>query len=163
MERKISSPFTEFFKVYTILGMIVLSFIIFGLIFSGNGFPVFLLAALGLSLFLAFDYWRMKEVEMTDAGLIVTERFFFTQKSIFVPFEQIESVNNSLWWLGNKKRTTVKFLEETEFGKEIVFVCRGFTRVNQAIVMEELKRAALANKSAERLDSAPSPVNLFSK
>lgn len=163
MERRISSPFTEFFKVYTILAIIVFFYILFGFVSSGGGFPLFLLAAMGLSLFLAYDYWRMKEVEMTDEGLILTERFFFTQKSVFVPFEQIESVSNRLWWLGNKKRTTVKFLEKTEFGKEIVFVCCGFTRVNQAIVMKELKRVALANKNAERLSSAPSPVNLFNE
>lgn len=98
---------------------------------------------------------------MTDAGLIITERFFFTQKSIFVPFEQIESVNNRLWWLGNKKRTTIKLLEETEFGKEILFISRGFTRINQAEIIEELNRAVLGSKNAERLNSAPSPLNLF--
>jgi hypothetical protein len=101
----------------------------------------------------------MKEVEIADAGLIITERFFFTQKSIFVPFEQIESADNRLGWLGNKKRTTIKFLEETEFGKEICFICRGFTRSNQASVIEQLNRAAIRSKNPNGLNPMPDDLN----
>ena len=154
MERKISSPFTEVFKVYSILSIIFLIGIIgFGL-FGFSDFPIVVFLALGVSLFLAFDFWKMKEVEITDEGLIITERFFFTQKSIFVPFEKVENANSKLWWLGNKKRTTVKFTEPTEFGQEIRFISRGFTRFAQTEIIEEINRAVYRTRIDGKIDRA---------
>lgn len=156
MERKISSSFTEFYKVYSIL-CIVLFVGIFGFTyfdFFDFPFSLFILLAFGVNLFLAFDFRRMKEVEITEAGLIITDRFFFTQKSIFVPFEQIENANNKLWWLGNKKRISIKFTENTEFGNEICFIAKGFTRMAQVEIIEELNRTIIRNKTADRIKSA---------
>jgi hypothetical protein len=156
MERKISSAFTEFYKVWGILSVILLV-AIHGLPFfetKGILFSLFILLLYIVTLFFAFDFWRMKEVESTDAGLIITDRFFFTQKCTFVPFEQIETVTASFWRLNNSRRISVKFTENTEFGNEIFFVSKGFTQITRAKIVEELNRTVRRSKNAERLKSA---------
>ena len=156
MERRISSSFTEFYKVYGIFSVLILVAFV-GLPFFNPfdwQFSVFMFAALFINLFFAFDFWQMKEVEITEAGLIITDRFFFTQKTIFIPFEQIESVNNKLWWLGNNRRTSIKFTENTKFGKEISFISKGFTRTTQAEIIEELNRTIIRSKRNDRINAA---------
>lgn len=149
MERKISSSLTEFYKVY---GVVLL--IIFLLAFSYQFFDspdslsmYFLLAIFLLNILVMIDSWQMKDVEMTDAGLIITERFFFKQKSIFVPYEKIETVKNKFWWLGNNARTSIKFTEKSEFGNEITFNCKGFTLNSRAKIIEELNLNLKHSKS----------------
>jgi hypothetical protein len=155
MERKISSSFTEFYKVYGVVSIFifVLFFAVPFSIFLNS--PFYILVILGLiNLFTAFDFWRMKEVEMTDSGLLISSRLFFKQKTIFVPYEKIESSKNKLWWLGNNKRISIKFKENTDFGKEISFISKGFTLNSQTKIVEELNRAIIQNRNAERLNSA---------
>jgi hypothetical protein len=156
MERKISSSFTEFYKVYSILSILLIAGFLASGFFEIVDFAslIFVLLIFVLSLFFVIDFWRMKEVEITDAGLIVTDRFFFTQKSIFVHFEKIENANNKLWWLGNKRRTTIKFTENTEFGNKICFIAKGFTRMAQVEIIEELNRTIIRNKTADRINAA---------
>jgi flagella basal body P-ring formation protein FlgA len=156
MERKISSSLTEFYKVYGIFALIIFLLFLAPLFFDFLEFPFTILLSLAalINLFAAYDFWRMKEVELTGAGLIITERFFFNQKTVFIPFEKIETVKNKLWWLGNKNRITIQFTEITEFGEEISFLSNKFTRTAQAELVEELNRTILRNKSANRLSSA---------
>lgn len=91
---------------------------------------------------------------MTDAGLLVSSRKFFNQQTIFVPYEKIETVKNKFWWLGNKKRVSVKFTENTEFGEEISFISKGFSLISQAEIVEELSRTVIRNKTSEKIKSA---------
>ena len=107
----------------------------FGMRFS---FGLFL--TMIINLYFAFDFWRMKEVELTAAGLIVTERFFFTEKTFFVPFEQIAEVTNDVWWRGGKRRIVLKLNESAEFGKEICFMPKGFRLIGNEEVFYELQR-----------------------
>jgi hypothetical protein len=161
MERKISSSFTEFYKVYSILCVVVFAGL-FGLgFFSYLEFPasLFIFLAFAVNLFLVYDFWRMKDVEITDSGLIITERFFFTQKSIFVPFDKIEKVGNRLWWLGNKRRATIKFTEPCEFGDEICFIAKGFSRMAQREIIEEINRTVIRSRTEERLKAAFHELN----
>jgi hypothetical protein len=156
MPRKISSSLTEFFKVYGVL-CVIMFFTVFGWRFfysSDLGFSLLMLAVFTINIFFAVDFWRMKEVELDDAGLIITKRVFFKQQSIFVPYENIKEVKNRFKWLGNRARTTIEFNEKTELGDEIYFLAKGFTRSSQAKTVEELKRATIQNKNAERLNSA---------
>ncbi|MGC2235733.1 MAG: hypothetical protein WA584_06205 [Pyrinomonadaceae bacterium] len=95
----------------------------------------------------------MKEVEMTDGGLIISSRKIFNQETIFVPYEKIESVKNKLWWLGNRKRVSVKFTEDTDFGKEISFISKGFSLMSQAEIVEDLNRTVIRNKTSEKLNA----------
>jgi len=161
MERKISSSFTEFYKVYSILCVLMIpAFFAMGFFRLLNfPFSLFMLLIFALNLFLVYDFWRMKEVEIVDAGLIITDRFFFTQKSIFVPFDKLETVNNKLWWLYNNRRTTIKFTEPNEFGSEICFISKGLTRVKHAEIIEELNRTIIRNKTEERIKAAFHQLN----
>ena len=156
MERKISSSLTEFYKVYGIL-CVAIFFAIFGFRFFDLldlQFFIFLSIIAVINLMMAFDFWRMKEVEMTDAGLLISSRFFFRQKTIFVPYENVEEVKKRLWWLGNLKRISIKFKENTDFGGEISFITKGFTRHSQTKIYEELSRAVARNQTARSLGSS---------
>lgn len=159
MERKISSSFTEFYKVFGV------AYFIFALIFFGAGFggfpnPLLFSLLLIFSFLIAFDFWKMKEVEMTEVGLIITNRFFFKQESVFVPFKDIEIIRNKFRWIGNYKRVTVKFIEPNKFGKEISFLSKPFTIFSQNEMVEELNRLVRKNKDAESLPSASSLLKL---
>jgi hypothetical protein len=92
---------------------------------------------------------------MTEAGLIIGERFFFTQKTVFVPFEKIESATIKTRWSGNNTRVSVKFTENTVFAKEIFFLCKGFTSLKQTATVEELNRLAIRSKNPNGLKPAP--------
>ena len=156
MERKISTALNEFYKVYGI--MIVLLFLPFaGLPFFnpfGMKFSPLLLGIILLNMIFVFDLWRMKEIELTDAGLIVTDRFFFNQKTVFVPFEQIDAVESKFRWLSSRNRISVKFTEATALGMDITFISKGFTRTAHNEVYEELTRAVSRHKNDKRLDAA---------
>lgn len=102
----------------------------------------------------------MKEVEITEAGFIVTDRFFFKQKTIFFPFENIKRVKNKFWWLGNNKRITIEFVKPTEFGSEISFLGNSFSRIKLVKMVEELNQIVWEKKNAESLNPASSILNL---
>ena len=154
MPRRISSAFTEFYKVYGIL--IVLLFVpIIGLPFFNPfdfSFTIGLLVVIIFNLFFVFDFWRMKDVELTDAGLIITQRFFFTQKTVFVPFEQIKVVKNKLRWGLTKKRIFVEFNEPNGFGKEICFLTKGYWQATHAGIFEELRLTIARHKNERQLN-----------
>lgn len=155
MKRKISSSFTEFYKVYGICALI-LFILFFGRSFSSLSFvSICMFLFIFFTLFTAFDFWRMKEVEMTGAGLIISERFFFTQKTIFVPFEKIEAVKNTARWLGTNKKVSIKFTGNTTFGKEIFFLSKGFASIKQSEIVGELNRLAIRSKNPNGLNPVP--------
>jgi len=157
MNRKISSAFTEFYKVFGIL--------VFLLFLPFVGLPFFnpfemrfsppWLVGLIINLFVTFYLWRMKDVEMTDAGLIITERFFFSQKTVFVPFEQIEEVRNESSWLKNERDIYVKFFEPNQFGEEIFFMSKGFWNADHIEILEDLKRAISRHEEEKQLAAKP--------
>lgn len=156
MQRRISSAFTEFYKVYGILCLAIF-FAFFGFrFFYLPDLPVFLFFSLiiFINIINAFDFWRMKEVEMTDAGLLISRRIFFNQETIFVPYENIEKVKSKLWWFGNEKRISIKFAGVTDFGKEIIFIGRGFRRATQAEIVAELSRTIIRNKTSGKINAA---------
>ncbi len=154
MERRISSSFTEFYKVYGVasIALFLLFFAVpfYGLLVFPYSLIIFLLGA--LNLFAAIDCFRMKEVGMTDSGLLISKRFFFNQKTIFVPYENIEL--SKLKLIGNNNRVSIKFTEPTEFGEKISFISKGYTIKAQAKIVEELNQAIIQNKKAEQLNSA---------
>lgn len=154
MERRISSSFTEFNKVYGVFSLVLFSLFFVVPFYDLLPFPysliIFLLAV--LNLFAAISSFRMKKVEMTDAGLLISSRFFFNQKTIFVPFEKVELLK--LKYIGSNKTVSIKFTEPTEFGKKISFISKGYTLNSQAKIVEELNQAIIQNRKAEQLNSA---------
>lgn len=156
MERKISSSLTEFYKVYGILAILLVAILFGNILFDFSALPgsIFVYFTLALTLFTTFEFWKMKEVEMTDSGLIISDRFFFTQKTIFVPFETIETAQIKLKWLGSKNCIKVRFTERTLFGNEISFIPKKFTRVSKFELVDEINQTAIRNKLSSRLNSA---------
>lgn len=156
MERRISTSFTEFYKVYGIL-CVAMFFALFGFHFFDSPvfpFPFFPLLFISINIIFTVNFWRMKEVEMSDAGLIISRRMFFNQETIFVPYENIESVKRKLWWLGNSRQVSIKFTEKTDFGNEVTFISRGFTRMSQLEIVEELNRTVIRNKTSDKINAA---------
>ena len=160
MEHKISSSFTEFYKAYLFVSLFVLLLIVGNFIFNFApiSFP-FSFLPFGLIILIhaltAIDVWRMKEVELTEAGFLITGRFFFKQKTTFVPFESVERVKNKYWWLGYSKRITIKFNENTEFGEEASFLSKSFTRMGQVKMVEELNQLIWDKKTDDAIKILP--------
>jgi hypothetical protein len=154
MERRISSSFTEFSKVYGIVSLVVFLFIFAVPFYGSPTFPysLFIFFFGALNLFAAINCFRMKKVEMTDAGLLISSRFFFNEKTIFVPYEKIELLKLKL--IASNNTVSIKFTEPTELGKKISFISKGYTINSQAKIVEELNQAIIQNKKAERLNSA---------
>lgn len=151
MERKITSSFTEFYKVYGVVWFF-LALIFLGPTFFDFSNPVLFSLSMIFILAITFDFWRMKEVELTEVGLIITNRFFFKEESAFVPFENIEIVRNKLRWIGNYKRVSIKFIEPIKFGKEISFLNNRSKISAQVELVEELNRSVRQSKKSELLN-----------
>lgn len=150
MERKISSSLTEFNKVASVISFFAFVFIYSYIIFNYFSLPIavfsFLLGA--AYAFVVHQAWQMKDVEMTESGLIVSERFFFSQKHIFVPFENIESVKNKFLLFENTNQVCVKFIEETAFGKEISFTSKDYKFFSESKIVKDLHQKALESKES---------------
>lgn len=160
MNHKISSPLTEFYKVYGVF-CIFIFFAVFGFdFFDPSDFApsIFLLLLFVSLLFIAFDFWRMKEVEMTETGLLISRRFLFSQQIIFVPYEKVKSAKRKFWWLGNNHLVSIKFLEKTEFGEEIKFASRGMFKPSYDKILEDLNRAIFGHKISEKLNVADNQI-----
>lgn len=156
MNRKISSSLTEFYKVYGVF-CIFIFFAVFGFGFfdtSDLAPSIFLLLLFVSLLFIAFDFWRMKEVEMTETGLLISRRFFFSQKTIFVPYENVKFAKYKFWWLGHNHQISIKFLETTEFGEEILFFGKGIFKSSRDKIFDDLKSAIFGHKISEKLNAA---------
>lgn len=150
MECKISSSFTEFYKVYPVFWFFLTS-IFWGPTFLDFSNPFLFSLSLIFIQAITFDFWRMKKVELTEIGFIITNRFFFKEECVFVPFEKVEVVRNKFRWMGNYKRVSVKFIEPIKFGKEISFLCNRSKITAQVEMVEELNRSVRQSKISELL------------
>lgn len=152
MERKISSSLTEFNKVLS-----AITFAAFLLIYSYILFNYFSLPIAAFSIILCAIYgllvreiWQLKDVEVTESGLIISKRLLFNRKFIFVPFENIESVKNKFLLFENTNQVKIKFIKETEFGKEISFTSKDYAFFSENKIVKELRQKSLESKNAEQ-------------
>lgn len=153
MERKISSSLTEFNKVLSAVTFAAFVLIYSYILLNYFSLPIALFALIlgALYAFVVYEAWRMKDVEITEAGLIVSRRMLFSQKHIFVPFEKIASIKNKFLWFENTNQVVVKFTDETEFGDEISFTSKDYKFFSESQIVRELRRKAVESQNAERL------------
>ncbi|MCD9185219.1 MAG: hypothetical protein LUM44_02210 [Pyrinomonadaceae bacterium] len=151
MERKISSSLTEVNKVLSavtfIAFLIVYAYILINYFSLPTAFFSLLLGA--AYAFAVYEAWRMKDVEATDSGLIISKRLLFKQKHIFVPFENIESVKNKFLLFENTNQVRVRFHETTEFGKEVSFTSKDYKFFSESRLVKDLHQRAVESKNAE--------------
>lgn len=153
MERKISSSLTEVNKVLSAVTFVAFVLVYTYLLINYFSLPIaFFTFLLGVAYaFAVYEAWRMKNVEATDSGLIISQRLLFKQKHIFVPFENIESVKNKFLLFENTNQVRVKFLETTEFGNEITFTSKDYKFFSESKLVKDLHQKAIESKNAEHL------------
>ena len=149
MGREISSSITTLYKVFTILIFAVLiSISLYRTLFAPDSLNIFL-SSLAMSFGFFIGRWLLnwKMVELTDKGIYISSDYFFDDREIFVPFEQIDSVHQSFLTRGNPELVSIKFLEMTSFGKKIWFIPKTrYFPVLKHPVVEEINRLASQNK-----------------
>lgn len=151
MERKISSSLTEVNKVLSAVTFIAFLIIYAYILLNYFSLPIaFFSLLLGAAYaFVVYEAWRMKDVEATDSGLIISQRSLFKQKHIFVPFENIESVKNKFLLFENTNQVRVRFHETTEFGNEISFTSKDYKFFSEIKLVKDLREKAVESKNAE--------------
>jgi len=156
MERKISSSLTELNKVLSAVTFLAFIVVYSYILMNYFTLPIAVFSALlgAAYAFVVYEAWRMKDVEVADPGLIISERFLFKEKHIFVPFENIESVKNKFLLFENTNQVRVKFIESTEFGEEISFTSKDYKFFTESKTVKDLHQKAIESKNAETFGSA---------
>jgi hypothetical protein len=69
-------------------------------------------------------YWafKIKQVILTEKGLVIFHIHFGNRREIFVPFENIESVSQRFYQRSNLETVSINLKKITEFGSTIIFM-----------------------------------------
>jgi hypothetical protein len=93
---------------------------------------------LPLSFFLVRWALKLKQIEINDNGLIISQTNFGRKQELFVPFKQLKCVKQSFFDHFNPETVTIEFKEETVFGEKIKFIpkVRFFAFLDHPVVEE---------------------------
>ena len=149
MRREISSPMTILYTLFLILiFVVIISISLYRTLFAPDSLNIFL-SSLAMLLGFFIGRWVLgwKRVEIAEKGIYISSDNFFDDREIFVPFNQIDTVQQSIWTRGNPELISVKFSVTNLFGDKIWFIprTRSFPLQKHPIV-EELNRLANRNK-----------------
>jgi hypothetical protein len=102
-------------------------------------FSVFInISAVLVSLLPVYRAFKIKQVALTEKGLLIFHIHFGKRKEIFVLFENIEYVSQKFYQRSNYETVSIKLYNLTEFGSKIIFMpkIRFFGILEHPIVSE---------------------------
>jgi hypothetical protein len=144
MRRRISSSLTIFNKIFV---LVLFAVIVPIWLVQNNDSPTelffILLFVVLFGFFMLNRALSLKHVEMTDDGLVISTANFFSEKEIFVHYENILEARQAFWQRGNYEIVVVEFHNRTKFGKKITFApkYRYYAMAEHPIVNEINSRA----------------------
>ena len=150
MNREISNPYTETYKVVTLSVMCIAVPVLFLIVvlkagwIAASGFVIVIPAA---PFFVAWIY-KLCRVEIEDAGIFAARPTLGGKKVVFIPFNQIEGVSQHFLQRGRPETVTIRLKTGTELGKIIRFVPeRRFLPFREHPIVKELKEMIESRKN----------------
>jgi hypothetical protein len=94
-------------------------------------------------------YWafKIKQVVLTEKGLLIFHIHFGKRMEMFVPFENIENISQKFYQRSNIETVSIKLNKITEFGSKIVFMPKiRFLGIFEHPIVGELNQVVERNR-----------------